>query len=189
MMNIRNLGPASLVLVAAAGLSGCLSNPEKKDSAPPPAAQAPAPAPVAAPVSVPTLMVTVEGDVRLFGAALGATGVASRGLGDGPARRHWHVAGAGHTEPTSPVMPSNTEIARAGRKPRIMTPETLATGSIFPSQVAITAALDAVVAWATTGTPAAIASNSPHRPDSARRSADGARRPSGNHPVCIPERV
>lgn len=47
MMNIRNLGPASLVLVAAAGLSGCLSNPEKKDSAPPPAAQAPAPAPVA----------------------------------------------------------------------------------------------------------------------------------------------
>ena len=37
MMNIRNLGPASLALVAAAGLSGCLSNPEKKDSAPPPA--------------------------------------------------------------------------------------------------------------------------------------------------------
>ena len=113
------------------------------------------PMPVAAPVSVPTLMVTVEGDVRLFGSALDVAGVASRGLGDGRLRRHWHVAGAGHTELTSPVMPSNTEVVRAGRKPRVMTPETLATGSIFPSQVAVTAALDAVVEWATTGRPAA----------------------------------
>ena len=35
---------------------------------------------------------------------------------------HWCVPGTGHTEVTSPVMPSNTEVVRAGRKPRQMTP-------------------------------------------------------------------
>jgi hypothetical protein len=109
----------------------------------------------AAPVNVPTMMVTAEGDVRLLGGGFDLDTVATRGLGDGPQRRHWHVAGAGHTELTSPVMPSNTEVLRAGRKPRVMTPETLATGSIFPTQVAVTAALDAVVEWASTGKPAA----------------------------------
>ena len=109
----------------------------------------------AAPVNVPTLMVTTEGDVRLFGGAFSLDALARRGVGDGPLRRHWHVAGAGHTELTSPVMPSNDEIVRAGRAPRVMTAAKLATGSIFPTQVAITAALDAVVEWATRGQPAA----------------------------------
>jgi hypothetical protein len=61
MLRGKIFGPASLVLVAAAGLSGCLSNPEKKESAPAPQAQTPTPvaqapatpAPQAAPVAPP----------------------------------------------------------------------------------------------------------------------------------------
>lgn len=108
----------------------------------------------AAPVSVPALTVTCEGDVSLY-RVVGAHNVAEPGLADGPLRRHWCVAGTGHTEVTTPVMPSNSEVVRAGRKPRVMTPEQVAAGNIFPLQPAVTAALDAVVAWATTGTPAA----------------------------------
>ena len=107
----------------------------------------------AAPVTAPTLSITCEGDVNLYG-HLGVRNVASPGLADGPLRRHWCVPGTGHTEVTSPVMPSNTEVVRAGRKPRQMTPEQVAAGNMFPLQPAVTAALDAVVAWATTGTPA-----------------------------------
>ena len=109
----------------------------------------------APPVSVPTMMITAEGDVRLVSNGFGLLTVATRGLGDGELRRHWHVSGASHTELSSPVMPGNPEIVRAGRKPRAMTSETLATGSIFPTQVAVTAALDAVVTWAISGQPAA----------------------------------
>jgi hypothetical protein len=61
MLRGKIFGPASLVLVAAAGLSGCLSNPEKKESAPAPQAQTPTPvaqapatpAPQAAPAAPP----------------------------------------------------------------------------------------------------------------------------------------
>lgn len=108
----------------------------------------------AAPVSVPTLTVTCEGDVNLY-RGLGIQNVGEPGLADGPLRRHWCVAGAGHTEVTTPVMPSNTEVVRAGRKPRVMTPEQVAAGNMFPLQAAVTAALDAAVAWAIDGTPAA----------------------------------
>ena len=108
----------------------------------------------AAPVDVPTLTITCEGDVNLY-AGLGVRNVAAPGLGDGPLRRHWCVAGAGHTEVTTPVMPGNPEVVRAGRRPRVMTPEQVAAGNTFPLQPAVTAALDAVVAWATRGTPAA----------------------------------
>ena len=45
MVKARFVGHASLALMAVAGLAGCLSNPEKKESAPAPAAQAPAAAP------------------------------------------------------------------------------------------------------------------------------------------------
>lgn len=108
----------------------------------------------AAPVAVPALSVTCEGDVNLYG-GLGVRNVATPGLADGPLRRHWCVPGTGHTEVTSPVMPSNAEVVRAGRKPRLMTPEQVAAGNMFPLQPAVTAALDAVIAWATIGTPAA----------------------------------
>jgi len=107
----------------------------------------------AAPVAVPAMTVTCEGDVNLYG-AVGVRNVAQPGIADGPLRRHWCVAGAGHTEVTTPVMPSNVEVVRAGRRPRRMTPEQVAAGNMFPLQPAVTAALDAVVAWATTGTPA-----------------------------------
>lgn len=109
----------------------------------------------AAPVEVPTLTITCEGDVNLYRLGLGIDNVAAPGLADGPLRRHWCVAGAGHTEVTTPVMPSNAEAVRAGRRPRLMTPEQVAAGNVFPLQAAVTAALDAVVTWATTGTPAA----------------------------------
>lgn len=108
----------------------------------------------AAPVAVATLSITCEGDVNLYG-GLGVRNVATPGLADGPLRRHWCVPGTGHTEVTTPVMPSNAEVVRAGRKPRLMTPEQVAAGNMFPLQPAVTAALDAVVAWATTGAPAA----------------------------------
>ncbi len=108
----------------------------------------------AAPVSVPTLTVTCEGDVKMYG-GIGVTNVATAGIADGPLRRHWCVSGAGHTEVTTPVMPGNPEVVRAGRKPRLMTSEQVAAGNIFPLQPAVTAALDAVVAWATVGKPAA----------------------------------
>ena len=100
----------------------------------------------AAPVDVPTIAVLCEGDVNLYG-AVGFTIAARPGLGDGPNRRVWCVAGPGHTEVTSPVMPGNPGVVRAGRKPRHMTPEAVAAGNMFPLQPAVTAALDAVVDW------------------------------------------
>lgn len=107
----------------------------------------------AAPVGVPTMTITCEGDVNLY-SGLGVQNVAAPGIADGPLRRHWCVAGAGHTEVTSPVMPGNPEVVRAGRRPRLMTAEQVATGNNFPLQAAVTAALDAVVAWAVDQTPA-----------------------------------
>ncbi len=104
------------------------------------------PAEEAAPVSVPTISVLCEGDVNLY-RGHGFDIAARPGLGDGPNRRAWCVAGTGHTEVTSPVMPGNPGIMRAGRKPRHMTPEALAAGNMFPLHPAITAALDAAVAW------------------------------------------
>lgn len=104
------------------------------------------PAAVAAPVSVPTIGVLCEGDVNLY-RGHGFDIAAQPGLGDGPNRRAWCVAGPGHTEVTSPVMPGNPAVVRAGRKPRHMTPEAIAAGNMFPLQPAITAALDAVVGW------------------------------------------
>ena len=108
----------------------------------------------AAPVGVPMLTVTCEGDVNLY-RGLGIDTVATPGIADGPLRRHWCVAGTGHTEVTSRVMPSNAEILRAGRKPRLLTPEQVAAANLFPLQPAVTAAMDAVVAWATRGRTAA----------------------------------
>lgn len=100
----------------------------------------------ATPVSVPTISVLCEGDVNLY-RGHGFAHAARPGLGDGPNRRVWCVAGTGHTEVTSPVMPGNPSVVRAGRKPRHMSAEALASGNMFPLQPAITAALDAVVGW------------------------------------------
>lgn len=49
MIKVRVLGTAALALVAVAGLSGCSSNPEKKEAASAPAAAAPVQAPTPSP--------------------------------------------------------------------------------------------------------------------------------------------
>ena len=100
----------------------------------------------AVPVSAPTIAITCEGDVALYG-AIGFGAAARPGLGEGPNRRSWCVVGAGHTEVTSPVMPGNPGVVRAGRRPRQMTADVLASGNTYPLQPAVTAALDAVAAW------------------------------------------
>lgn len=97
-------------------------------------------------VTKPLISVTCEGDVALYYAP-GAHHVAKHGTYDGELCRHWFVPGASHTELTTPVMPGNPGVVRAGRKPRKMSEETWRTGNIFPLHVAITAGLDAVTAW------------------------------------------
>lgn len=75
MVKARFVGHASLALVAVAGLAGCLSNPEKKESAPAPAAQAPAAAPaVQAPAAPPAPAPKAEAPAKGKKGAKGAKG-------------------------------------------------------------------------------------------------------------------
>ncbi len=103
-----------------------------------------------APVDIPLLSVTCEGDVALF-AGHRQFDVATPGVGDGPWRRSYCVPAAPHTELTTPVMPQSAEVVKAGRTARSMTAEQLDQGNPFPLEVAVTAAMDAVVAWARDG--------------------------------------
>lgn len=91
-----------------------------------------------------------EGDVPTW-RALGQDHLTRPGIGEGPWRREWSVAGASHTELFTPVMPSADEVRRAGRKPRAMTAEQVATGNSFPFEAFVMAALDALVEWVRTG--------------------------------------
>lgn len=108
----------------------------------------------AAPVDEPLVSVFSEGDLALW-AKHGQHHLASPGLGDGEFRRSWCVPGASHTELFTPMMPAADEVLRAGRKPRAMTPEQVASGNIFPFEAFVTSALDAVIAWARDGIAAA----------------------------------
>ncbi|HZK06486.1 MAG TPA: alpha/beta hydrolase domain-containing protein [Actinomycetaceae bacterium] len=105
-------------------------------------------------VDIPMITVTCEGDINLYG-SFGHTNLARRGLADGPFQRHWCVVGAPHSELFTPAMPAAPEVLKAGRKPRRMTPETVATGNTFPLQATVTAAIDALLAWLVDGVPAA----------------------------------
>lgn len=109
--------------------------------------------PVLAPVpdlDVPVIVVSSEGDVTLFG------GDPRMFLqGDGPMRRHWHVAASPHSDPRSPVIPDNDEIIRARRLPRLVDADFLAGSSVVPLEPVVTAAMAALDRWVADGTPAA----------------------------------
>lgn len=102
-------------------------------------------------LDVPHITVTSEGDVGLLGSG---TRLTEPGYLDGPLRRHYMVAGTPHTDLRSTVLPAADEIRRAGRLPRTMDTQFLNALNLFPLEPAITAAMDALVAWAGNGIPA-----------------------------------
>lgn len=101
-------------------------------------------------IDAPVIVVSTDADVALFGGRADAFR-----LGDGPLRRHWHVAGAPHSDARSAVIPANSEIERARRLPRMMDDALLASLNIVPVEPVVTAAMAAVLAWLDEGVPAA----------------------------------
>lgn len=104
-------------------------------------------------LKVPVISISSEGDTHLFEAT--GNGVDAFCDGDGGMRRHWHVAGAPHSDARSRVIPEDSEIIRARRLPRKKNSHWLASLCIFPLEPVITAAMSAIVDWVTIGTPAA----------------------------------
>ncbi|WP_181034185.1 alpha/beta hydrolase domain-containing protein [Arthrobacter sp. GMC3] len=122
-------------------------------------------------LEVPHITVTSEGDVALFGAG---AGLLEPGFLDGPLRRHYMVAGTPHTDLRSTVIPAAEEIRRAGRLPRTMDHGFLDSLNLFPLEPAITAAMDALVAWAGQGQEAPPSVHFDTAPDgSLARDTDG----------------
>lgn len=105
-------------------------------------------------IDAPVIAITSDGDTRLFAdgshseAALLCTG-------DGPLRRHWHVAGAPHSDPRSRVIPANDQILQARRLPRTVDSLFLEGLNILPIEPVIAAAMDAIVRWIRDDEPAA----------------------------------
>lgn len=101
-------------------------------------------------LDVPIISITSEGDTQLF-----PGGPDAFRLGDGPMRRHWHVAGAPHSDPRSRVIPANSEVERSGRNGRHMDQQYLERLSAFPIEPLITGAMVAIQKWVRDGVPAA----------------------------------
>ena len=119
-------------------------------------------------LDVPVVIVTAEGDLDLFSAV--AAGVAQAqgvdrlpvpgtdpfapGLGDGPKRRHYQVAGTPHSDARSPVIPRDDDIVRAGRLPRLRSQELVDRLNPLPLEPVITGALAAMLRWVDDDVPA-----------------------------------
>ena len=105
-------------------------------------------------IDAPVIAVTSDGDTRLFPDG-SRTETELLRTGDGPLRRHWHVAGAPHSDPRSRVIPANEHILRAKRLPRTVDASFLEGLNILPIEPVIAAAMDAIVRWLRDGEPAA----------------------------------
>ncbi|MBT1176886.1 hypothetical protein JS532_04785 [Bifidobacterium callimiconis] len=103
-------------------------------------------------IEAPVITITTEADTHLF-AGLGS-GAEAFMLGDGPKRRHWHVAGVPHSDARSRVIPCDSEILKAGRLPRNRNEEWLRSLITLPVEPVITAAMSAIVQWIDQGIPA-----------------------------------
>lgn len=103
-------------------------------------------------IEAPVITITTEADTHLF-AGLGS-GAEAFMLGDGPKRRHWHVAGAPHSDARSRVIPCDSEIRKACRLPRNRNEEWLRSLITLPVEPVITAAMNAIVRWIDQGIPA-----------------------------------
>lgn len=104
-------------------------------------------------VGAPVISISTDGDVALFGGLLdGGSGMFR--TGDGPMRRHWHVAGTPHSDARSRVIPTNDEIERAGRLGRDLSTAVLDALDVVPVEPVIAAAMEALAAWVLDGTPA-----------------------------------
>ena len=101
-------------------------------------------------LDVPIISTSSEADVSLFGA-----GPESFRLGDGPLRRHWHVKRSPHSDARSRVIPQNSEVVKAKRRPRQMDTAFLESLSALPIEPIITGSMAAVEKWAAEGVPAA----------------------------------
>lgn len=127
-------------------------------------------------ISAPVIAISTEADTHLF-AGLGA-GAEAFTIGDGPMRRHWHVAGVPHSDARSRVIPCDDEIIRAGRLPRNRDGEWLRSLITLPVEPVITAAMTGISRWVETGVPAAssiyfdVADADPDAADVGRRFVD-----------------
>ncbi|MGJ9586580.1 alpha/beta hydrolase domain-containing protein [Actinotignum sp. GS-2025e] len=101
-------------------------------------------------LDVPIISTSSEADVSLFGA-----GPDSFHLGDGPLRRHWHVTRSPHSDARSRVIPQNSEVVKAKRRPRQIDTAFLESLSALPIEPIITGSMAAVEKWAAEGAPAA----------------------------------
>ncbi|MCI9888550.1 hypothetical protein JT358_08770 [Micrococcales bacterium 31B] len=126
-------------------------------------------------LDVPHLVVTSEADTTLFTSMFGFT-AADYCDGDGPLRRHWHVAAAPHSDARSRVIPRNEHIEAAGRLPRVLTQNALDQLNTLPLEPIVTAAMVALVNWSRDGEPAAPSlyfGQVPGRPHEFARAATG----------------
>ncbi|AKK11725.1 alpha/beta hydrolase domain-containing protein [Corynebacterium uterequi] len=104
----------------------------------------------AAQIDVPVISVTSDGDTYLF-----PGGADTFADGDGPLRRHWHIAGSPHSDARSSVIPDNDEVLAAHRLPRVMDQAFVEGLNVLPIEAAITASMTALKRWVTEGIPAA----------------------------------
>ncbi len=116
-------------------------------------------------IDVPVIVVTAEGDVDLFTAAtvgipqpqgadrlpVPAADPFARGLGDGPLRRHYQVAGTPHSDARSPVILRDGDVVRAGRLPRLRTQELVDRLNPLPLEPIVTGALANLLRWVDAG--------------------------------------
>lgn len=118
-------------------------------------------------LDVPLIAVTADGDLDLYAlskpTAYPRTGNPlpdpspdpyARGLGDGPLRRQYQVAGAPHSDARSPVIPDDRDIVRAGRLPRNRTQELVQRLNPMPLEPVMTGAFAALLRWVDEGIPA-----------------------------------
>ena len=103
-------------------------------------------------IDAPVIVVSTEADTHLF-SGLG-TDNAPFMTGDGPLRRHWHVAGVPHSDARSRVIPRDDQIVKAGRLPRSRSAEWLRSLITIPVEPIITAAMAALLRWVEDGVPA-----------------------------------
>jgi hypothetical protein len=105
-------------------------------------------------IDAPVIAITTDGDSRLFSDGLHTDAELLR-TGDGPLRRHWHVAGAPHSDPRSRVIPDNAEILKARRLPRTVDAPFLEALNVLPLEPVTSAAMEAIVRWIRHGEAAA----------------------------------
>ncbi len=119
-------------------------------------------------LDVPVLVVSCDGDLDLFTVsnadspqAQGADRLPvpgpdpfAIGIGDGPLRRHYQVAGTPHSDARSPALAREDDIVRAGRQPAVRTQELVDRLNPVPLEPVITGALAALLRWVDDGVPA-----------------------------------